>query len=36
MAQKSDEVRKTYLFKIPQSDLDSNSMLEQNPDNVSK
>ena len=28
--------KKTYLFKIPQSDLDSNSMLEQNPDNVSK
>lgn len=27
---------KTYLFKIPQSDLDSNKALEQNPDNVSK
>ena len=28
--------QKTYLFKIPKSDLDSNKALEQNPDNVSK
>ncbi len=28
--------KKTFLFKIPKSDLDSNKALEQNPDNVSK
>lgn len=27
--------KKTFLWKIPQSDLDSNPALEQNPDNVS-
>lgn len=28
--------KRDYLFKIPQGDLDSNTKLEQNPDNVSK
>ncbi len=28
--------QKTYLFKIPQGDLESNAKLEQNPDNISK
>ena len=27
--------QKTFLWKIPQSDMDSNAALEQNPDNVS-
>jgi hypothetical protein len=28
--------KKSFLWKIPQTDLDSNSMLEQTPDNESK
>jgi hypothetical protein len=28
--------KKSFLWKIPQNDLDSNSMLEQTPDNESK